>query len=132
MDEHIISGIVGFATGAIASLVAPWVNWGIEKKRQKLNYKREQVAKWRKMIEEVADAQESHKNDLHSGLSHEPLWARQLLERHADFYSLQPYLSTKTRAALDGRTFLVGTTIESSLAYMVDDIARIEKKWDLI
>jgi hypothetical protein len=32
--EYIISGIVGLLTGAIGSLVAPWVVWKIEEKKQ--------------------------------------------------------------------------------------------------
>jgi hypothetical protein len=31
----IIAGTVGLITGAIGSLIAPWVNWNIDKRRQK-------------------------------------------------------------------------------------------------
>lgn len=29
----IISGVIGLITGAVGSLIAPWVHWGIEKKK---------------------------------------------------------------------------------------------------
>ena len=32
----IIAGLVGLITGAIGSLIAPWVQWGVEKRRKKL------------------------------------------------------------------------------------------------
>ena len=50
MDEKIIVALIGLAGGAIGSLFAPWANWGIEKRKQKLAYRRELVAKWRRMI----------------------------------------------------------------------------------
>ncbi|MFT5971087.1 MAG: hypothetical protein ACI8ZO_001605 [Flavobacteriales bacterium] len=35
--QYIISGIVGLLTGAIGSLVAPWIVWKIEKKKENRN-----------------------------------------------------------------------------------------------
>jgi hypothetical protein len=35
--DYIISGIVGLLTGAIGSLLAPWVVWEIEKKKKERN-----------------------------------------------------------------------------------------------
>jgi hypothetical protein len=46
--------IGGLVTGAIASLIAPWVQWAIEKRRSKLNYRQELIRKWRKEIEDLA------------------------------------------------------------------------------
>ena len=34
--EIIISAVIGLIAGAIGSLIAPWVNWGIEKKKIRL------------------------------------------------------------------------------------------------
>jgi len=36
----IISAIIGLITGAIGSLIAPWVNWGIEKKKIRLEQRK--------------------------------------------------------------------------------------------
>jgi hypothetical protein len=40
----VIGGLSGLITGAIGSLVAPWVNWGIEKRRKKMDRHRELIA----------------------------------------------------------------------------------------
>jgi hypothetical protein len=41
VEAAIISGIVGLITGAIGSLIAPWVHWGIEKRRLRLAERKE-------------------------------------------------------------------------------------------
>jgi tetrahydromethanopterin S-methyltransferase subunit E len=33
--EKIIIAIIGFVAGAVGSLIAPWVNWGIEQRKQR-------------------------------------------------------------------------------------------------
>jgi len=35
--NYLISGIIGLIIGIIGTLFAPWVKWGIEKKKIKLN-----------------------------------------------------------------------------------------------
>ena len=49
--KEIAIAIIGLVVGAI---IGPYVNWGIEKKKQKLAYRRDLVAKWRAMLQEVA------------------------------------------------------------------------------
>jgi hypothetical protein len=36
MKEICVSGLEGLITGAIASLIAPWVQWVIEKRRREI------------------------------------------------------------------------------------------------
>ena len=48
----IIAGIIGLFTGAIGSLVAPWANWGIEKKRIKHERRIKLIQTWRGIISE--------------------------------------------------------------------------------
>jgi len=43
----VVGGLAGLASGALASVVAPWVNWGIEKRRFRLQRRRELVGEWR-------------------------------------------------------------------------------------
>lgn len=85
-------------------------------------HKREQIARWRRMVQTVAQA--TAKSDE----ADEKL----LLETHEDFPSLKHHLSAETRAELQlGRTVLVGSTIGALLQYILDDIDRLEKKWGL-
>ena len=54
MDPSIISaivgGITGLISGAISSLFAPWINWGIEKRRKKQERRTELVKQWREIL----------------------------------------------------------------------------------
>jgi hypothetical protein len=55
-----------------------------------------------------------------------------LLERHPDFYSLEPLLLQDTRANIyRPTTFYAGSTIPSPLHGLISEIARIEKEWGL-
>jgi hypothetical protein len=47
----VISGIVGLITGAVGSLIAPWVQWGIEKRRRQFESRREQITVWRTAVD---------------------------------------------------------------------------------
>ncbi len=116
--EHIVTGLLGF----IAGLFTPWVKWGIEKRRLKLRYRQELIARWRRMVQRIAQSPV----DSQDGVT-------RLLEAHEDFYSLQPHLSSKAPGQIRrGSAFLAGSTIGAALQFIVDDIARIEKEWGLV
>ena len=74
------SAILG---GFITGIIAPHINWGIEKRKQKLAHRRELIAKWREMIAEAAKTAPDGKLELYIHL-------------HKDYYSLIPHL-TKER-----------------------------------
>lgn len=115
--EHVITGVMGF----IAGLFAPWVKWGIEKRRERLRHRRDLVAKWRRMIQTVAGTP----IDPALGVTH-------LLERHEDYYSLRPHLSTKTLGEIHSPHTWDGSSIGAELNNTLDDIAEIERKWGLV
>jgi len=48
--EIIVSGVIGLFTGAAGSLIAPWVNWGIEKKKMRLENRRKLIENARHLI----------------------------------------------------------------------------------
>jgi hypothetical protein len=60
LTAHAGSAISG---GLITGVVAPHVAWGIEKKNQKLAYRRELIDKWKGMLAEAAqqDIEEARK-----------------------------------------------------------------------
>lgn len=43
----IVGGVAGFTTGAVSSLVAPWSNWGVEKRRIRHTRRIDLVEEWR-------------------------------------------------------------------------------------
>lgn len=51
MDPNIVSALIGggtgLVTGAIASLIAPWIHWGIEKRRTRREARRALIAEAR-------------------------------------------------------------------------------------
>jgi hypothetical protein len=49
--------LTGAVTGTISSLIAPWANWGAEKKRRQQDRRVERIAEWRKGVDEVAFAE---------------------------------------------------------------------------
>jgi hypothetical protein len=95
-------------------------------KEQKSNTepRRSLIARWRKMVHEVA----SHHNDTQQDIS-----TYALLERHEDYYSLRPHLPHETiRQTARTTTFIAGSTISTPLKLILDDIDRLEKEWGLI
>lgn len=117
---RILPAILGFVAGAIGSLVAPWVNWGIEQRREKRKRRLELVDSWRQYIENNFE------------------WSS--FRNTAVFSHMKPYLSETMVKELDpvtecekptihGRSVIGEDTLTKKL---LDEIAAIEKKWNLI
>jgi hypothetical protein len=108
----LLPAILGLIAGVIGSLIAPWVHWGIEKRRQKMNYRRQLIKEWRQEID----------FDVSS------------FENKALYSSLRPHLSKETIDAVEGNTITIrmGRKGDVIKALLLDDIARIEKEWDLV
>lgn len=122
LTSPITIGVISYLAGAITSLFAPWNKWFIENKKAKQAYRKEKIIQWRKMVHEVSNAQDN---------SDKPI--SYLLERHEAYYSLRPHLTHNTIMEIARtRTFISGSTIDASLAFIVDEIARLEKEWDLM
>lgn len=51
----LVGGVAGLITGAVSSLVAPWVNWGVEKRRLRFQRRRDLVSEWRAGLSEAED-----------------------------------------------------------------------------
>ena len=85
--------------------------------------KRDNIDKWRNMVNEVIKKQDEDKNKIKAAV---------YLERHKDYYSLEPHLSEDTFCELcRARTFVYGSTISPPLQFILNDIARLEKEWKL-
>lgn len=141
----IVGAVAGIITGSIGSLFAPWANWGIEKRKQKLAYRRELIAKWRAMVKDITTSHSAN-NEL----------LIKLVQEHQDWYSLKPHLNpitlsmvgvplldknVKSLADTSQRLHIhqkqhksddYQTWTENALNYLIDDIGKIEKKWGLV
>ena len=123
----IVSAIVALVAGAIGSLVAPWVNWGVEKRRQRFERRKEMVESWRQLLRDVSEFTVVENEDVR----YAPLIG--LLSAHAAYFSLQPHLSQETRDAIEAtrRRFWGCEHVQIAFDLLVRDINRIERDWDL-
>lgn len=142
----IVGAIAGIVTGSIGSLFAPWANWGIEKRRKRLEYRKDLIKGWRELIAHTTFAYN------HRVPEDDSTWT-EILERDHRFYSLKPHVHSEvlerlgtandtqasklmttlneTEAALVKSGFKPQVTI-GARRNLVDEIARLEKEWGLI
>jgi hypothetical protein len=117
----IVGGIAGVVTGSISAVVAPWANWGIEKRRQKLNDRRERIKAWREMVK-VTNLQ------------------RESFRETTGYSTLRPYLTTGLIDEIERTDINITLTMGGSTpdrktqlkARILDEIAAIEKQWKLL
>jgi hypothetical protein len=124
------------ASGAVGGVAAAWSNWGLEKRRSKLAYRRQLVVSWRKMVLDVTRTYENRQT--------EDISFTELVERREAYFSLKPHLLSKTLDALKAEKnkenveVVIGArkaTVnppDRLVGLLTDDIARIEAKWDLV
>ncbi|RZB31928.1 MAG: hypothetical protein SRB1_01547 [Desulfobacteraceae bacterium Eth-SRB1] len=48
--EYLLTILLGLFSGAAGSLIAPWIHWGIEKKRDKIKARRDLISNARQFI----------------------------------------------------------------------------------
>ena len=118
MLNAIIAGVVGLISGAIGSLVAPWVAWGIEKRRIKHDRRVELIVRWR----EILSDQDFDRTHLLNDPSYGPL---------------KELLSQKAKEKLERPTNHISLSLNSPITNFdrdiaLQEVARIEKHWGLI
>jgi len=125
MDAIVQVGITGAVAGVVSALVngviAPRINWGIEKKREQLKHKRELIALWRKMAH-------SYWREG-SGKVVFPSY----LEKHLDYYSLKPLLKNDQELVeIFNRGQTPTEATNACHARLLEIIASIEREWGLL
>lgn len=120
----IIGGLAGILTGLVSSFLAPWANWGIEKRRQKLMHRKELVKSWRAMIANQISNPETGK------------WNKRALLERPEYMSLRPHLSSEAedriKLGLKSHEDGSGPIMPALLEIMIEEIDRIEQEWDLV
>ena len=133
--DIVLQYVLPSALGVVAGLFSPWANWGIEKRKQRLQRRRELIAGWRlELIPMVASSQDSPE-----------IWAgpKQAKVLSSPLYaSLRPHLSKEAIKKIEdpamGLALNRGETPGGLWAYrfplkiFVDEIARIEREWKLV
>jgi hypothetical protein len=114
----IISGAVsGSIFGSAASLVSPWVNWGVEKRRLRRESRVKLISTWRLSVmnaESTDDFRDS-----------------------AGYASMRPYLLRSIIEHVEGDTITIknggrGAGVDNFKPTLYDEITRIEKYWKLV
>jgi len=112
-----LPAILGFVAGVLGSLFAPWVHWAIEKRRSRFEYRRGLVRTWR----ETMDACLREERDF---------------KATAAYLSLRPHLDADVLNKVEtGRGLYSASAARPGDAkhrFLVDEIARVEQKWDLV
>lgn len=102
----LIGGAAGLVTGTIGSLLAPWSQWGVEKRRLRRDSRVQRLAEWRAGIAILDEQAETYKHYAygynkdhpsvdHTDVNRELLKLQHMLnvERFAWFQSLSHYLA---------------------------------------
>jgi hypothetical protein len=116
MDTIITAGLA-FAGALAGSLIAPFVNWGIEKRRNTFAYRRELIKQWRADIE----------------INYESF---PQFSSSASYAAIRPHLTKEAIAKLEERVFHAGAQLgragDPMRHLLLDEVARIEWKWKLV
>jgi len=115
--EFIISGVIGLLTGAIGSLVAPWMNWGIKKREMKFQKKTE-------LLNAVRNNIDFSINFSYSSFNETSLYSQ-----------IKPYLDNKiiTKINSSSKMNMMGLLkSENQKNELLEIINQLEKKWKII
>lgn len=115
--QYVVPAVLGLVAGVVGSLFGPLVQWAVEKRRGRMDYRKALIKQWRNDFE-VFDY-DSHR-----------------LGDSATYSSLRPHLRTAVRDAIEKpRTAYVpneGRDGSVKKQMLLDEIARLEKKWGLV
>jgi hypothetical protein len=110
-----VPAITGLITGGIGSLIAPWINWGVEKRRRKHEARRNFIEEARNAVVTTEDARDFRERAIYS--------------------QLKPYLSKDSLDFLTTPNVMRVEIPGNLLTYhtpVLEDISRLEAKWDLL
>ena len=121
LTQTLISAIAGLISGTLASLVAPWVNWGVERRRGRLNTRQSLLTDARSILNLY-----EYDNVAFRGT--------------AEYSRLKPYLSKKVISLIESHDDSnLAVVMEGRHAgannfknLILDKISSLERKWKLI
>jgi hypothetical protein len=117
----IIGGVAGLVTGAIGSLFAPWIHWGIEKRRYKRAARKELVSSFRASLQECINCTTT-------------ISVGDRFRSWPSYYQIRPNLNQDYVAELERfwDSEVRSPAVSSLINRMLDDLACLEKDWDLL
>lgn len=117
-----LGAVIGALIGAI---LAPFVNWHIEKKKQRLAYRKELISRWKTLFEEYANAETAQWPDE---------TVLEMLGKKADFLSFAGHTSRRKRYQLSEseEEYVQNCGIHPLIYIYLKEIVELEKEWKLI
>jgi len=114
ISEGIVIALISFLGGALGSVVAPWVNWGIERRKLRLQARRALISRWRNYFDMVEDL---------SGFTGSVIYSE-----------MRPHMDEATAKMLHGGTVVltIGRSGDVIRNHLYDAVADIEAKWGLV
>ena len=120
MDEILtiaIPALAGLVAGIIGSLIAPWVHWGIEKRKLRLMSRRVLISDIRHLLSYPTTKEEFRDNTI--------------------YFQLKPFLSEQTREEIESDDLTVkmgdrGAVTNAFRIHVLDELQLLENKWRLL
>jgi len=114
----LVPALAGLIAGVIGSLVAPWVNWGIEKRREKHKYRQAIVQRCRELV-------------------NSPTFTKQILRASPEYKHLRPYLAQHEADSIERDNHILGGEIQDGpwdahRRLVTQALEKLEKAWDLV
>jgi len=118
----IVGGIAGIIAGSISSLFAPWVKWGIEKKRRLLKDRQTIIHNAQSMI---VDYRSAENNYLPMGSS---------LSKNSNWMRIKPYLRPEVLKQIEEAEIepLEHRKVYEAWDALEDEITRLKREWNLV
>ena len=118
----IVGGVAGIVTGSLSSLFAPWVHWGIEKRRRKLDKRIELIGRWRDMILGWRFYSDHTRPTVLS------------LDLERGWVSLKPNLgrSVIQEVARYQERDISAIELDELVNFLLTEVAKLEKQWKLV
>jgi hypothetical protein len=109
--------------GGAAGLFTTWARWGVEKRRMRIQRRQQLLDRWRKELLAVE-----------GGVKHDGGVNKYPFMRVPLYASLRPHLSKEFVEELErkGLRGIVGGESDFPRRELIEEIARIEKKWKLV
>jgi len=151
MNDTIIVALIGtidgFISGTIASLIAPWINWGVKKKKLRFEERRKLLKEIREIIITEYEANENFTKELalNPNSTQQKIFYPTAVtyydtpNKHSQFQRLIPFIPNDTIKLLKKSKLHSMRDRGSALGEMpkpyeslMQSLSSIEKEWNLI
>jgi hypothetical protein len=114
--KYLLPAVIGFISGILGSMIAPWVHWGVEKRRIRQAKRRELIGSCRVLLGTGLDKKTFRETEVYS--------------------KIRPHLSRQVIDEIEekdtGSSEVTATDTSRFRQNLLEEVARIEREWVLI